>query len=57
MIFQRSDLRMTDDNLYGGGVARFPHGLLVVSAPESSDAHDEPRSTVDFGGSWGVLNA
>jgi hypothetical protein len=32
---------MTDDNLYGGGVARFPHGLLVVSAPESSDAHDE----------------
>jgi hypothetical protein len=40
MIFQSSNVTSLGDDLYGAAVARFAHGLLVASAPDSRDAHD-----------------
>ncbi|MEV4562077.1 hypothetical protein AB0K51_34595 [Kitasatospora sp. NPDC049285] len=35
------------DDLHGAAVARFAHGLLVASAPDSTDAHDAWDPSVD----------
>src|SRR5690348_10503152 len=40
MIFQSSNLNQVMDRLYGAATVRFAHGLLVASAPTSTDAHD-----------------
>lgn len=41
MIFQRADVDLVMDRLYGACVARFTFGLVVVSAPASTDAHSD----------------
>lgn len=40
-----SDLTSMADRPYGAEIARFTHGLLVASAPSSTDSHDgwDPR--------------
>lgn len=45
--FQSSNVTSLGGDLYGAAVARFAHGLLVASAPESRDAHDGWEPSVD----------
>lgn len=40
MTAQFPDISSVMGRLYGAAIARFAHGLLVVSAPTSTDAHE-----------------
>jgi hypothetical protein len=46
MTFENSNVTSVRDRLYGAATARFAHGLLVASAPTSTDAHDDWDPTV-----------
>ncbi|GAA5039844.1 hypothetical protein GCM10023317_96150 [Actinopolymorpha pittospori] len=41
MTFNLSNVALLADSFYGAGMVRFAHGLLVASAPTSTDAHNE----------------
>jgi len=47
MTINSDELNSLGDAFYGAVSSRFAHGLLIVSAPESRDAHEDWDPAVD----------